>query len=60
MANNMQTELFDIFNKVTVTEQFAQQLEKTKLLSCDVDVPANRVSLCLKSDFYISRTALLH
>ncbi len=56
----MQTELFDIFNKVTVTEQFAQQLEKTKLLSCDVDVPANRVSLCLKSDFYISRTALLH
>ena len=55
----MQNGILDLFDRVTVKESFAQQLEKTEVVSCKVDLGGNRIEISLLCDKPLHRLDLL-
>ncbi|MBQ2614818.1 MAG: PolC-type DNA polymerase III [Clostridia bacterium] len=50
--------ILELFDKVTVLEEFAQKLEQTTLEKCDLFLEENRVELELASDVYLPSAPL--
>ena len=55
----MQNGILDLFDRVSVKESFAQQLEKTEVISCKVDLEGNRIDISLLCDKPLHRLVLL-
>ena len=54
----MKTGILDLFDKVTVTEAFAQTLEKTVLNRCDLYLQENRAEIELSASVFLDRREL--
>jgi len=52
------TGILDVFDKVTVLESFAKQLEKTEIINFDVNIDAKSVVVNLKSGELLSKADL--
>ncbi len=54
----MSKSILDLFNNVTVAEKFAEQLDKTSILSCRLSMEKNGADIVLACDTPLDRNAL--